>query len=383
MKKLFVAILALGALASCQKENLPTENAQSKTIEISIVNETSTRAQGGDTEKGAPNACAQNSELTVLFAKADGTILHYDSLTSEGTTNDLHTGTGTSYVKDNTTGKYIWHMVDKDVKQIAVVRFKKGDAEGNEGDITITKGTTNISEILALAENEALNLNRPINEIVLYGVGTLTDTNKTHRVGTVLYHVWSTTVEVAPKLARFEIHSIKCTDLGDKNRDTDLASYGLDELLINSLTWTGATEAHTAVGFPHTIYGSYNNPSAANNTQTDADQRSKEYKPKKGAWSWNVLPCTFTGLTLDMTAATYDYVINDGNYEFPLTVTGLNKVDAEGNTVIDNEFDAGKIYVIDLIFEESNISAQDAICVDVTVEVVDWVIENRTPIYSK
>ena len=376
MKKLFLTVLALGALASCQKEDLPTEDAQSKTIEISIVNETSTRADGGDTAKGAAYACAKNEELTVLFAKADGTILHHDSLTSTGATDNTHNGSTTgSYVKDNTTGKYIWHMVDKDVKQIAVVRFK-------EGDITIVDKTTNISEILALAKNETLNLNRPINEIVLYGVGNLTDTNQTHRVDNVVYHVWSTTVKVAPMLARFEIHSIECTDLGDKNCDTDLATYGLDELAINSLTWSGATEAHSAVGFPYTIYGSYNNPSAANNTQKDAEQRSNKYKPKKGAWSWNVLPCTFTGLTLNMTAATYDYVINDGKYDFPLKVTGLNKVDGEGNTVIDNKFEAGKIYVIDLIFTESNISAQDAICVDVTVEVVDWVIENRTPIYQ-
>ena len=371
MKKLFVAVLALGALASCQKDVEIINDTETKTVEISIINEGSTRGVGGDTAQGKANACAANTDLTVLFADVNGVIQFSDSLTSEGSTDDTHKGNATSYVKDETTGKYMWHMVPATVKQIAVVRFE-------ENDITIKNGETNLSAVLALALDEAKNLNRPIDEIILYGVGELTDTNTTHRVGDVVYHVWSTEVTVAPKLARFEIHKIQCTNLGDANKDEDLATYGLDELKMTALTWTGASEAHTAVGFPYTIYGSYNNPNATNNTKVEGT-RDNYYMPTKGAWSWNVLPCTFTGLTLDITAATYDYVINDGNYYFPLKVTGLNNKNGE----LANKFDAGKIYVIDLIFEEKNISAQDEICVNVTVEIVDWVIENRTPIYSK
>ena len=78
MKKLFVAVLALGALASCQKENLPSyDSTETKTIQISILNEVYTRAQGGDTAKGTATACAANNELVVLFAKADGTYDTY------------------------------------------------------------------------------------------------------------------------------------------------------------------------------------------------------------------------------------------------------------------------------------------------------------------
>ena len=58
MKKLFVAILALGALASCQKGvELPNDN-ETKTIQISILNENYTRAQGGDTAQGTAAVCA-------------------------------------------------------------------------------------------------------------------------------------------------------------------------------------------------------------------------------------------------------------------------------------------------------------------------------------
>ena len=375
MKKLFVAVMALAAFAACQKDVVLVNDNETKTITLTISNQSEdSRGLGGDTNKGVTGACAEASDLVVLFAKADGTILFNDKLTSTGTTDNTHKGEGTSYIKDEKSGSYMWHMVPADVKQIAVVRFETGD-------ITIENGTTNISAVEALAKNEAKNLDRELEDIVLYGVGQLKDTGNTHRVGTTLYHVWETKVVVAPALARFEIHKIQCTNLGAANADADLATYGLDELLINSLSWKGATETHTAVGFPHTLYGSYNNESATNNTQKDAAQRSNEYTPTKGAWSWNVLPCTFGGLTLDMTAATYDYTITDGNYSFPLTVVGLSKK-VDGVDTVDNAFVAGNIYVINLIFNEQNISAQDAICVDVTVEIKPWTVVDRTPIYQ-
>lgn len=375
MKKLFVAVMALAAFAACQKDVVLVNDNETKTITLTISNQSEdSRGLGGDTNKGVTGACAEASDLVVLFAKADGTILFNDKLTSTGTTDDTHKGEGTSYIKDEKTGSYMWHMVPADVKKIAVVRFEAND-------ITIENGTTNISAIAALAKDEAKNLNRELEDIVLYGVGQLADTGKTHRVGNTLYHVWTTEVTVEPALARFEIHKIQCTNLGDANKDTDLATYGLDELVMTSLSWEGATETHTAVGFPHTLYGSYNNTTATNNTQTVDAQRSNLYTPVKGAWSWNVLPCTFGGLTLEMTAATYDYTITDNNYSFPLNVVGLSKK-VDGVDTVDNAFEKGNIYVINLIFTEQNISAQDAICVDVTVEIKPWTVVDRTPIYQ-
>ena len=373
MKKLFVAILALGALASCQKENVPSlSDVETKTIQISILNETYTRAQGGDTAKGTAEACASNDELVVLFAKNDGTILFHDNLTSAGTTDNNHKGEGDAYVKDEATGKYLWHKVPADVKQIAVVRFEAGD-------ITITDGTTNISALKALAEDEAKNLNRAVGDIVLYGVATLYDTNQTHRVGDAFYHVWQADVTVKPALARFEIHSISCTDLGTLNALGDPQKYDLDELLLKSLTWTGATEAHTAPGFGDVrLYGAYNPATGAKdpNTHPEAEGRSNSYAPAKGAWSWNVLPCTFTGLKVDIDAYAYDYVLASRN--LPLTVTGLTKADGSAG----NNFEAGHIYTIDLTFVQENIKAQDGICVEVVVTVQPWVVEVRYPIYG-
>lgn len=410
MKKLFVAVLALGALASCQKENLPSyADTESKTIQISILNEDyGTRAEGGITAEGENNeACAYADQLLVLFADNGGNIKHKDLLTSLGTEDDSH-GTITNikehtYVKDKDTNKYMWHNVPAEVKKIAVVRV-----QGTEADSFTTLG-----EYLALAQDQGVNIARGLNTIVLYGEDELYDTGKTHAVGDAFFHVWQADVTVAPAFARFEINNIECSDLGLLNDDGNEATYDLDELLLKSLKWlytpTGAAqEEHSAPGFgAQRLYGAWN-PTADElaaakgnsevsydaNTQTDDTLRLNYYQPAKqtwtndddtteqrnGVWSWNVLPGAFNKLVLDIDAFAYAYRVPKVN--LPLTVTGLTttagSTEANGNT-----FEAGHIYTIDLTFNQENIKDEDGICVVVTVEIQNWVVEKRYPIYSK
>lgn len=385
MKKLFVAVLAIAALAACNKEEVPSFNDnEAKTIQISILNETDyTRAQGGDTLKGEARVCAANADLKVLFAKADGTIVYEDTLVTaadQDTTTDEHAGVGAAgqenlYVKDADSGKYMWHNVPADVKQIAVVRYEAGDLAEGKTDFV----GDNLSTLSALASNEAANLAREIEDIVLYGVDDLYDTGATHRVGNTFFHVWQADVTVAPAFARFEIHSLACTDLGALNADGDPDTYDLDELLLKSLTWKGAEENHTAPGFgTQRLFGEYNPATGKvdTNNQTDATLRSKEYKPTNGAWSWNVKPCTFGGLTLDIDAYAYDYTLASRN--LPLVVTGL----VDGENADANSFEAGYIYTLDLTFTQANIKTADGICAVVTVIVKPWVIEKRYPVYQ-
>lgn len=391
MKKLFVAVLAIAALAACNKEEVPSyDDTMAKTIQISILNETDyTRAEGGDTLKGENRACAANEDLKVLFAKDDGTIVFEDSLVTaadQDTTTDEHAGVGEAgeeelYVKDADSSKYMWHNVPADVKQIAVVRYEAGDLAEGETDFV----GDNLSTLVALASNEAANLAREIEDIVLYGVNTLYDTGATHRVGNTFFHVWQADVTVAPALARFEIHSLACTDLGALNNDGDPDTYDLDELLLKSLTWTGAEAAHTAPGFGSQIlFGEYNPATVKydTNNQTDEALRSNAYAPANGAWSWNVKPCSFTGLTLDIDAYAYDYKLAERN--LPLVVTGLatTQENADNNNADGNTFEAGKIYTLDLTFTQANIKTADGICAVVTVKVEPWVIEKRYPVYQ-
>ena len=400
MKKLFVAVLALGALASCQKENLPTEEAQSKTIEINVLNLVgeSRAIAGGETAQGTEKLCAEFGQLKVLFVEASGKIAFEDTLVSDNQnmTDDDHNAITGEYVKDeayNNDGKRRWHNVPSTIKKIAVVRYENGDFPNNT-----TVGLDLEDDVLALAKNMEKNVYRPIETMVLCGVGTLSDTGETHMVGDALYHVWQANVNVAPAFARFEVRSIKCTDLGALNADGDDATYDLDELKLNSLTWNykpteGAAVEYTApTGFGATLYGVYA-PAADYTYKYDqntctAAERSAEYKPT-GAWSWNVLPGEFQDLTLDIDGYAYDYQVSyeadQSDRNFPLYVSGLaTSRDDDGNvTGEDNKFEAGNIYHIDLIFKQENIKSQDGICVDVIVTVNAWKVVERFPVYDK
>ena len=411
MKRMFIAAMAIAALVSCSKEEeVSYADSMSKTIQISILNEKFDSRTGGITAAGEDNeACAYADELVVLFADNGGNILHKDGLTSVGNDDDKHTTITDkekhTYVKDKDATKYMWHNVPADVKKIAVARVN-----GTEGD-----AFTTLAQYIALAQNQDANINRGLNTIVLYGEDDLYDTGSTHEVDGAFFHVWQADVTVAPAFARFEINNIQCSDLGTLNNNENLMDYDLDELLLSSLTWnytpTGkAQETHTAPGFgTQRLYGEWN-PSAEElaevkgnsedtfdpNTQTDDALRLNYYKPAKqtwtneddtteernGVWSWNVLPGSFNQLVLDMDAFAYAYRVP--KVDLPLTVTGLattadkaNAKDADGNA-----FAAGKIYTIDLTFDQSNIKTEDGICVVVTVDIQKWVVEKRYPVYS-
>ena len=398
MKKLFVAVLALCALASCQKENTPSQvESESKTIEISVLNlvDESRAVVGGDTAQGTEKLCAEFGELKILFVEADGKIVHEDTLVAdnENMTDDSHDAITGEYVKDETYGNdgtRRWHNVPASIKKIAVVRYEATDFP--EGCV----GKDLEDHVLALASNMEENVNRPIETMVLCGYNTLKDTGATHMVGESLFHVWKAEVNVAPAFARFEVRSIECTDLGALNADGDDATYDLDELKLKSLTWnytdaTGNVE-YAAPDFSAILYGVYT-PAAGytykydQNTCPEGSERSAEYKPANGAWSWNVLPGEFQDLTVDIDAYAYDYQVSyetdESDRSYPLVVTGLESRDAEGNsTGVDNKFEAGNIYHIDLIFKQDNIKSKDGICVDVVVTVNPWKVVERYPIYG-
>lgn len=402
MKKLFVGVLALGALASCQKENTPSQvESDSKTIEISVLNlvDESRAVVGGDTAQGTEKLCAEFGELKILFVEADGKIAHEDTLVANNDNNmtdDSHDAITGEYVKDkeyNNNGTRRWHNVPASIKKIAVVRYEATDFPNG------CVGKDLEDHVLALASNMEANVNRPIEKMVLCGYDTLEDTGATHMVGESLFHVWRAEVNVAPAFARFEVRSIKCTDLGALNADGNDATYDLDELKLKSLTWnytdaTGNVE-YAAPDFSATLYGEYVPADGYTypydkNTCT-ATERSAEYKPttNNGAWSWNVLPGEFQDLTVDIDAYAYDYQVSyeadQSDRKFPLVVTGLaTSRDDKGNvTGEDNNFVAGNIYHIDLIFKQDNIKSQDGICVDVVVTVNPWKVVERYPIYGK
>ena len=402
MKKLFVCAMALAAFVSCSKDDVaqgPALDSANKTVSIQIQN-MATRADGGitapgvaDAENGTTMKSAKASDLYVLFASGDN-IVNALQLTAAGTTNTTHDDDhDATYVADeaNGTGEgtYIWHNVPWEVTKIAVVRTNATIDTDYFGEKAIGK---KISDYETLAASEDDNLTRELSEIVLFGTGDLEDMNETHEVDGISYHYWKATVEVKPWVARFEVNQIKCEDLGYLNTDGDNRTYGFDELVANSLTWVtdGTVEepAESAKTYTAnkngaatlgTMYGLYNPAIDDNKVQNEADRLNYIKPANNNVWSWNVKDgTTFDSMTVDLTAAAYDYTLTTDGQAVPLYVVGL-----DGTTSDKYEFEAGNIYQLDLTFVEGNVKDQDQLCVQVVVSIANWTIVPVTATFGQ
>ena len=394
MKKLFVAVLALAALAACNKDNefVPEVSKDAKSITVAIQNTAATRA--GVTAPGVNGkACAEAEHMKILFADASGKILKVLPLVGTAPEGEAHAAEyavgATSTDKDGNT-VYLWHNVPASINQIAVVRDTKGD-------VAIVEGETTLAKVKDAADDEAKNLERELDDIFLYDEDTLSNSGVECVVyNGVEYKIWTASVRVAPLFTRLEITNIQCDDLGVANTDDDINSFGYDELVINSLTWTAENGSYTiapAEGATSltTLYSANNNTAAANNTQTDASKRFNYWTAdglapatapgvQSKVWSWNVLPQKFGQMDLVITVDAYDYVLVDRNVA--LKVIDLSTAE---NATEDNDFEllVENIYRIDLSFDEGDLTGKEGRCVQVTVEIAPWTVNTVYPVYGK
>ena len=392
MKKLFVAVLAIAALAACNKDNefVPEISLDSKSVTVCIENSAATRAgEAGVTVPGEDQAaCAEAKDMKILFADASGKILKVLPLVADKAVGD-HTpeyAVGEPATADGKT-TYIWHNVPASIRQIAVVRDMDGDAP-------IEAGKTTLADVKAKASIEANNLADELTNIFLYAESTLSDKGSCAVVNGVEYKVWEGSVRVAPLFARLEITSIQCTDLGVTNTDGDINSFGYDELVLNSLTWTGSAGAYNialAEGATSltTLY-SQNNKDVNNNTQKD-DAKRVNYWTADGqapvttgvqskVWSWNVTPQTFTQMDLAFTADAYDYQLTDQSVALKVIDLSLTDGATEDNNF---EFVAENIYRVNLDFTEGDLTGKEGRCVRVIVEIAPWSVKTVYPVYGK
>lgn len=391
MKKLFVAVLAIAALAACNKDNelVPEISLDSKSVTICIENSAATRAgEAGVTVPGKDEACAEAKDMNILFADASGKILKVLPLVAPEAEGD-HTpeyAVGEPATADGKT-TYIWHNVPASITQIAVVRDLDNDAP-------ITPGETTLENVEAKASIEANNLADELNHIFLYAESTLSDKGACAIVNGVEYKVWEGSVRVAPLFARLEITNIQCTDLGATNTDEDINTFGYDELVLNSLTWTGSVGSYNialAEGATSltTLY-SKNNKDVNNNTQK-VDENRVNYWTADGqapvtagvqskVWSWNVTPQTFTQMDLAFTADAYDYQLTDRSVALKVIDLSLTDGATEDNNF---EFVAENIYRVNLDFTEGDLTGKEGRCVRVIVEIAPWTVNTVYPVYGK
>ena len=400
MKKLFVAVLAIAALAACNKDNdMKFVESNKKAVGIVITNSDMTRALAegvakdetdgsvGKIKDQAPvGLCATTGELVVLFANSANVVVE-DWTFAEAETGTLASDNSVAEDLNATTQAYIFHNVSESVTQVAVVR---------------TTETEHVGKNLSLYQQAAINVDAmdgeqvDLNTIPLYGNSALTYTGdkcKWEQHGeTVIYNLYTAHVDVAPTIARVEVLGFDCLDLGqttlkiakgELKEDGTVYTGGYDSLALKSIVWGGASEYTFAFEADDVLTGVY----GGLNEGVIVEQERVAYVPgddDKKAIVWNIDPTAVVPdvdankMVVTMDANRIDNPIPENNREKTLSI-GFTLKDGETAEQI-SEFEAGKIYRINVPFNESNLDeTNEAICVEVEVEIANWIEVIVTP----
>lgn len=391
MKKLFICALALASVVACSKDDAGYNELESanKSVAITIANSGSaTRAAGVTTPGTTGEACAEAKDLQVLFADASRKILKIMELDAAVGAEHAEYSPGTP--SPGTDGKtvYTWHNVPAAVTNVAIIRDIDNVAKVAVGQ--------SLDDVKAFASIEANYLTKELNQIFLYGenLQPLQDTGVHTTINGVEYRLWTGSVRVAPLFARLEITNIQCTDLGVTNTNDNPNDFGYDELVLNSLTWTGSKGSYSidaaAEDAPLTTLYSQNNKDVINNTQKDSAKRVNYWTAdglapvtsgvQSTVWSWNITPQTFTQMDLAFAADAYDYELAD--HSVALKVIDLS-TSADATEDNNFEFSAENIYRVSLDFTEGDLTGKEGRCVQVTVEIAPWTVVDVHPVFGK
>lgn len=376
MKKLFVAVLALAALAACNKEEAPVyQDSVKKSIAITIANgvadtkavaEVTPEAVGGEATivpQENNQAAASTDELVVLFANRAGVVVEAYSFADAEVTTVANPDTDVKGVYT-----YTFHAVHESVEQVAVVRYAaKTTPEAFEN--------TNLSVYAEAAAVEDRNVD--LNDLELYASADLEDSGKTCDVQATehvfeTYKLYTAALTVTPALARVEIVGVNCTDLGERTlkavSDATIVG-GYDELALTDVVFGAEKVYNYNFLEADVLKGVY----AGERNTTAREAVVYDLKDTQKAIAWNIAPqaapTAEKPMVFTMVASAYDYTVL--NTTKTLTIESF-----EGVT----NFDRSKIYRLDLEFVEDNLDAtNEAICVKVDVTIANWVVVELEP----
>lgn len=379
MKKLLLSLAALAMIAvGCEKNEGPNViESNKKSVDITIVNgvqatkavaevkPTPVGGAGAIQDKEDAQAAASTTELTVLFANAAGNVVEAYPFAE-------------AKAVENEDGKwnYRFHGVHESVTQVAVVRNNAKDFVGTNLSVYANAA----AEEVIIADLSALSLYGS-SDIDWDGETTCTVTDTKHNTE-YTYNLYTAQVNVVPTLARVEITGISCTDLGEttfKASTDPTVTGGFDELALQRIAF-GEKEAYYYTFTDNDILkGVYKDENEADRTTTKRDL--VPYNPGENkVIAWNIAPSVAypsdnVPMTLYVEASAYDYDVNTADKT--LTINGLTSL--TGAT----EFERSKIYRLAINFKESNLDeSNEAICVDVTVKIANWVIVEVKPEFA-
>ena len=333
MKKLIFAAFAIAAMVACSKDEAPTLDSSRKSISINITNMVSqTKAETAPSDD-ENYKCADASDLTIVFCNASG--------------NKVGDAVALNSVTPNGSA-YTFHGLDQSVTQFFVIGTGNGPVPSVPASITAAEAMWNSDQTDA-----------EVGALIVYGksggftyVSECTDPTDS----SVKYPLFQASAEVKPNVARVEVSSITCTDLGAREADGNPSTLGFDKIELKKLALGSMEEDLTNV------------LTVAAVTATPANGK---------VWSWNFAGGAVASyplaLTMDATSTTTEYA----NPEHTISTTTFN----EGATALTS-FDKGHIYKMAVEFSEDLLSAEK-ICVNVTVSIADWTIHNDiTPVFG-
>ena len=369
-KLMCAAFAAAVALASCQKET-PVEEAKTyKSVEVSINNVEMGSKALGSTEDLTGKKIQLNS---LQFFFSDGTSF-YAAKNADQTASDVYID-ATELAAMNGNISLSFHFLPPSVKEVIVV--------GNLPELGASN-KTGLDRTLEIVSNQ------DVTNFPLYAEGALT-TNvvNDHEQGSNSHvsNVYKVTLNVVPRVARFEVKKIGC-NFTSTDKTVTVKSLAFADFYDKCDFRSGNVDLNSLRSVELTQQGIFNYFA---NSMSKSKWNNDFFDGEEGSSPEIVL--TNANKSVDINVA-YNF-FTGGHSTSPLHLLNIIEKVGEGednpaylytNTYKMNSgakittFEPGKIYRMDLVFNENNLQHQDR-CLDITVTVASWDLILVTPEY--
>ena len=363
------ALVAVFTMVSCSKEMQTPENNTLKTVQVSLENMVLTKGLAGDKIDANTKVKVKNFKIFLT----DGSYSPgYSAKNADGTPASFYFESASDL-----TALKEFHFVDHKCTKIVVVA---------------NVGNASFEDVMNL--NVAIASQQDQNELVLYGEQDLTPANRTHTVeGTDKYtEVYQANVTLKPTIARFEVDGFvtKFSETPKFNK-VSVTAIAFQHYLPALTTNTNGGKLNIAGTGEHQIY------------VTDLEDEAQVFNWFNGSASNGWFIDRFTP-ALDMTPAdnkvdapnplAYHFYAGEIVPQMMITVLVEGSSPAyiytskfkHGNGYL-TQLEAGKIYRMSAagdVANDGSVEMPDDFspiqrCLEVKVEVVDWVIDLITP----
>ena len=372
------AFAAMVAFAGCQKEQDPVENTNLKSVEVQINNVfPSTKAIGQDESLEGKNV--QLNSLQFFFS--DGTNL-YEAKDQDGNKANVYFDAAElAAMNGNISAKF--HFLPASVKKVIVI--------GNLDESTVTQ------ENQLDAELEIINY-QDVTNFPLYAEGALgapqENAHDNIENGEHLSNVYNVKLSIYPHVARFEITGLGCTLPTDSEKIVEVKSIAFADFndkcdfrtgTSHTLRGVQLTQQHIFTYFQEQMSttkwnndffnGKHEEENAGNSHPVAMFTAANPSMTTNIAYNFFCKGAPSPALLLNVIE--YDdqhaYDAKNGTPGYLYTNTYL----LNSNETVTS-FEPGKIYRMNINFNETNLKHQER-CLDITVQVAEWVVINVTP----